>query len=324
VRLAHTRLRGAGFLMNGRRLRGALRALHSECPIDILDGPEASFALVPQEFAGRKVIRMHGGHRFFSVTLGRKPRPWRSWIERRSFNHATDLCAVSRFVADTTSQLLGLHRRPIEVLPNPVDVARFRPASSAAEEQGLIVFVGTMCEKKGVRQLLQAMPQIVAAVPSARLMMVGRDTLDPATGSFVARLRGLMDEQLRDRVVFRGPVPNAELPNVLARASVCAYPSHMEALPLAWLEGMAMGKAVVASQTGPGSEVIESRVSGLLCNPHDPSSIASSIITLLDSKGLRRSMGDAARARVLERFSADVLIPRNEAFYRQCLAGRHA
>jgi glycosyltransferase involved in cell wall biosynthesis len=180
-----------------------------------------------------------------------------------------------------------------------------------------------MCEKKGARQLVQAMPQIVAAVPSARLMMVGRDTPDPVTGTFVGRLRGLIDERLRDRIVFRGAVPNIELPSVLASASVCAYPSHMEALPIAWLEGMAMGKAVVASEAGPGREVIEPQVSGLLCNPYDPSSISRSIVTLLTNRALRRSMGEGARARVLERFSPEVLIPRNEMFYRQCLEGRH-
>jgi glycosyltransferase involved in cell wall biosynthesis len=183
----------------------------------------------------------------------------------------------------------------------------------------LIVFVGTLTEKKGVRQLVQAMPQIVAAVPRARLLVVGRDTPDPITGSFGARLRQLVPDGLRDRIEFRGAVRHDDLPSVLAHASVCAFPSHMEALPLVWLEGMAMGKAVVASETGPGREVIEPGVSGALCDPFDPTSVARAIVPLLKDRATRQSLGEAARRRVIERFSTEVLIPRNEAFYRECL-----
>jgi glycosyltransferase involved in cell wall biosynthesis len=121
-------------------------------------------------------------------------------------------------------------------------------------------------------------------------------------------------------VAFRGVVSQAELPDLLATASVCVYPSHMEAMPVAWLEGLAMGKAIVASQTGPGREAIEHGVSGWLCDPHDPGSIAEAVTLLLRDRSLRQRLGRAARIRALKHFSRHRILRQNEALYERCLS----
>ena len=320
VRLPHSSIRRSGFVVNGFRLRQSLTRIHKELAIDVLDGPELSLSTISKEFPVAKVIRMNGGHHFFAVTLGKKPRPWRSWLERRSFGNANHFCAVSSFVGETTRDLLRLNDRPIEILPNPVNTTFFRPQPGFQEEEGLILFVGTVCEKKGVRQLIHAMPKIVEAVPNAKLQIVGRHWLDPhSRQSFTDYLCGSIPSELKHQITFSGPMDHSLLPNLIAKAVVCVYPSHMEALPVAWLEGMAMGKAVVASETGPGPEVIEDGISGLLCNPRDPASIAERIIRLLQNADLRRHLGDQARRRVSGMFSTHVLIERNERFYSRCI-----
>lgn len=321
VRVPHARLPGTGFLINGARLRYVLRHLHDQDAIDVVEGPELSLSMIPADFPASKVIRMNGGHQFFAATLGDKPKPWRSWLERRSFSRADYLCAVSNYVAETTRHLLQLGTRPITILPNPVDTWRFSPQPFPLEEENLILFAGTVCEKKGVRQLVQAMPKIVAAVPDARLWIAGRDWHDPQTGeSFIEKLRRIIPAGLADRIVFQGMVEHAQLPQMMARASVCIYPSHMEAMPLAWLEALAMGKAVVASQTGPGPEAIEDGISGVLCNPYEPDSIAEKTILLLKDRELRRRLGQQARQRAINLFSVETLVSRNQEFYAQCTA----
>lgn len=323
IRLGHSGLPKTGFLINGRRIRQELAKIHLETPIDILEGPELSLASISNSFPAVKIIRMNGGHHFFSVTLGKKPRPWRGWLEKRSFSHADRVSAVSHFVAETTRDLLKLNGAKIEILPNPVDVSKFHPLNEVTEEPGLLVFAGTVCEKKGIRQLVQAMPSILEAVPHARLLVLGRDWHDPQTGqSFTAYLRTLIPPHIKSHIIFEGSVDNSILPTYLARAQVCLYPSHMEALPLAWLEGLAMAKAIVASRTGPGPEVIEDGASGLLCDPYDPKSIAEKVIALLKDERLRGHLGAEARARAVNHFSIDTLVKKNEAFYRECLKER--
>jgi len=323
VRLANSRIPKTGFIVNGWRLRRELKAINRASPIDVIEGPENSLALLSKSLPAVKVIRMHGGHHFLSVMLDKSPRAWRSWIEKRSFARADYLCAVSKYVAETTRSLLKLGNRPIEILPNPVDTARFRPMPEVSEERGLIVFVGTVCEMKGVRQLVQAMPRIVAAVPYARLWICGRDWHDPRTGeSFVSRLRSMIPSDMEDHIEFKGMIDHSRIPAIIASAEVAIYPSHMEAMPLAWLEGLAMGKAIVASKSGPGPEVLEDGVSGLLCDPHDPASIAEKVVVLLKDANLRRRMGERARSRAVELFSVDKLVDRNEEFYARCVGKR--
>ncbi len=320
IRLPHARIPGMRFFANAALLRRTLARIARHTPIDVLEGPEIAFSAIPKQFPSRKIIRMHGGHHFYAVTLGRRPALWRGWHERRSFAAADHLCGVSRYVAEKTRALLHLGAVPIEILPNPVDVDVFRPRQDISEIDGRVVYVGTICERKGVRQLVQAMPYVIRAFPRAQLIALGRDSLDPATGrSYAETLRSAVPAEFRSAISFRGHVENHEVAAYLAQASVCVYPSHMEAMPVAWLEGLAMGKPVVASDVGPARELIEDGVSGLLCNPHDPASIADRIIAVLKDDGLRRRLGAAARQRAVEKFSLDKLLPRNIAFYQRCL-----
>jgi glycosyltransferase involved in cell wall biosynthesis len=93
----------------------------------------------------------------------------------------------------------------------------------------------------------------------------------------------------------------------------------MEAMPIAWLEGLSMGKAVIASETGPGPEIIKDGVDGLLCNAHDPNSIAAKIITALQDQKLRKKLGANARQKVETEFSVNILMKKNLDFYESCL-----
>lgn len=303
------------FWVNRLRLSAALRQLHQVHPIDIVEGGELDLCALNRDVPGVKVLRMHGGPSFFAAS--RQPPRVNVWKERWAFHIADRICAVSHCVAENTRRLLHLGDRPIDVIPNPIDVDLFTPPAQSMEEEGLIIFTGTVTERKGIRQLLQAMPRIVAEVPAAHLEIYGGDEIFAQKGvSFTRQLAESLPSSLAGRVYWKGRVPRLSLPAVLQRASVCAYPSHMEALPIGWLEGLAAGKAVVASQTGPGPEIIDHGATGLLCNPHDPDSIAEQIIRILKDPVLRRCLGLAARKIAVERYSLHRLVDRNIEYYR--------
>lgn len=303
------------FWVNRQRLAAALRELHRIQPIDIVEGGELDICALNRGVPGVKVLRMHGGPSFFAT--GPRPPLLNALKERWAFRIADQICAVSHCVAEKTRLLLKLGGRPIEVIPNPIDVDLFTPPPDGEEEEGLIVFTGTVTERKGIRQLLQAMPRIVAEVPKAHLEVYGGDEIfSQKKASFTRQLAESVPPSLAGRLQWKGRVPRSTLPGVLQRASVCAYPSHMEALPIGWLEGLAAGKAVVASQTGPGPEIIDHGVTGLLCNPHDPDSIAEQIIRVLQDEALRRRLGIAARKIAVERYSLNRLVNRNIEYYQ--------
>lgn len=314
IRVPRRGLPVARFVSNTKSFHAALRRLHERQPIDIIEGAEIDLYLLNRSSPGIKVLRMHGGPSFFDTGS------WiQAWKERRSFRVADRLCAVSQSVADGTRRLLGLGSVPIEVIHNPVDTDGFAPDPSA-EQDGLILFAGTITPRKGICELIQAMPRILAEAPNARLEVYGGEAIDPPpSSSLTQKLIASMTPEVASRVEWKGRVPRHVLPGALQRASVCVYPSHIEAMPLAWIEALSAGKAVVASRTGPGPEIIDDGVTGLLCDPYDPGSIATQIIRLLTDAKLRCQLGAAARRSALERYSLPKLVDRNLEFYNSLI-----
>lgn len=322
VRLPHSTIPSTGFVVNGRRMSNALKVLNAKNAIDIIEGPELSLANISGIVPGTKIIRLHGGHSFFSVTLGHKPNRWRQWVERRSLIAADAVCSVSRFVAEMTRSLVRLGSRPIQVLPNPVDTKLFYPRPHIAEQVGRILFFGSLCQKKGIRELIQAMPLIIKAVPEAELWVVGRDTRDPGTGrSYQEALVRQIPKELSAHIHFKGPIEHRHLPEVIAACSVCVCPSHMESQGVVLLEAMAMAKPVVASGIDACRETVDDGVTALLVDPHSPGSIADATIRLLTDASLRRRLGEAGFAKVAQQFSLAVMVKKNIEYYEKCLRG---
>ncbi len=314
---------GVNAFVNADNLRRRIHQIHRQTPVDIIDGPELSFWGLSGKIPRVKVIRIQGGHHFFSVTLGERPKLFRGIVEKISFKHADHYCAVSQFAAEETRRLVHLENAPIYILPNPVDTQLFSPRPTITELPGRIYFAGAIREKKGIRQLVEAMPQIVAQIPEAHLVAAGKDTIDPRTGkSYIAGLQENMPDNVRNKISFLGPVKHENLPDLMAAAQVCVFPSHMETQGIVIIEGMAMSKLVVASRTGPGPEIIQHEENGLLCDPFDPSSIANEVTRALRESDLRQRLGSAARKTVEEKYAIDVMLQKNLDFYHDCLEHR--
>jgi glycosyltransferase involved in cell wall biosynthesis len=325
IRLASRGPRGMRAFIDGHALWNFIQTLEKTEHVDVIDGPEMSFWNAPQSLAAPCSLRMNGGHHFFSAAEGRSPRRIRAQLEKRSFRRADHLCAVTSYVAEETRKLLDLPNEPIEVLHNPVDVVQFQPRPEIRAVPGRIVFLGTVCEKKGIRQLLEAMPQIRRQVPAAHLIAAGREWCDPDSGdSYTAHLLRHASIDAIPSVQFVGAVDHESVPSLLASAEVCVFPSLMESQGIVWAEAMAMGRPLVASSLGPGPEVVKHGVTGVLCDPRDVSALADSVIRLLRDPDLRSRLGAAARTEAASRFSVVEIAARNEAWFGAITRHAHA
>jgi glycosyltransferase involved in cell wall biosynthesis len=298
------------------RYNRCLKEIFKTCPYSVVDAPEGFFAYVRKLPGVTYVLRMHGGHHFFAKYENRPLNTRRAFAERLSFRKADRLVGVSRYVVQSTARQLKVNMANVPIIANPAPLAHFAPRP-VTPERGLILFVGTLVEKKGVRQLIMAMPKVLAEFPGARLLLVGRSgRVAGSQQDYKAYVQQFIAPGTAGCIEFLGPLPNHQIPELMARAAVCVYPSHMEALPLAWLEGMAMGKAVVASKTGPGPEVIQHGVDGLLCDPFSPDDIAHQILDVLNHPDKALEMGRQARESALQRFDVKKLADVNLKFYQ--------
>ncbi len=205
-------------------------------------------------------------------------------------------------------------QQSIAVMPNGVDRTLFPPEVSAVREPDTlrVICVGRLIERKGVWELLGAMPQVLMAVPNAHLDLVGGGILERPLRERIER------DGLQEHVTLHGNVPHAELPALLHRASLFALPSHAEGMSNALLEGISCGLPVVITDTGGTRELFADN--GLIVPQRDPNGLARAIIQIL-SDGVRRAAMCQASLRVAERYSWETMGAQYLDYYRAVARG---
>ncbi|SCY40051.1 glycosyltransferase family 4 protein [Flavobacterium caeni] len=317
-RLPRRHLKGFAWWANARTINKTIAEIHRQNPITVVETAELGLAFLNKIKGVKYVIRTHGGHHFFSEAENRGIDPWKGFQEKRSFAKADAFITVSEYVKTHTAKYLSYKGKPVETINYPVNIDLFRPISKAAVDKS-IVFAGTVCEKKGVRQLVQAFEHVKEAFPAATLHIYGRDWFFPDGSSYVKMLQ---DRELpalgpaAASIFFHGPISHLHLPEKYAEAHVCAFPSHMETQGLVVPEAMLMKKAVVFSALGPGPETIVDGQTGLLCNPHSPEDIAQKIQWVFDNPDEVDAMAERARTSALTKYSPDRIVGLNLAFYK--------
>lgn len=301
------------------KVRRVLAQEHARSPFDVVEGSDYHGWLAHGGVKGvPSIVRIRGSNLFFDAELNRKPSLFEHKLERTALDRATHLAAVSRYAAERTLALCNLLDRECSILPNGVDVERFSPSDDVAVEKELVVFVSVINPKKGIEELIAAANEILPKRPAARFVAIGDDT-QSRTGAYIAALMEKVIPDVRNRFEFTGRMDREKVVPWLQRAAVCCYPSHMETFGIAALEAMSVGRPTIFTKLGPGPEVVEDGVSGLLCDPRDPKDIARCITAILDDDALAQRLGKAARERVLKHFDKRDWIKRNVAFYERCL-----
>jgi glycosyltransferase involved in cell wall biosynthesis len=246
-------------------------------------------------------------------------RPGERKFKRRVNRLADRVIGVSDSVRQThlRSQIVG--EQQIVTIRNGIDLTRFRslqPPAAASELRrvraaALIGTVGRMTEQKGHIFLLRAIPRILARYPEARFVWIGDG---PERGRLGAEARRLC---LMDHIWFMGS--QAEAWRWLPVFDFTVLPSMFEGLPLAALESMAAGRAVVGARTCGTQDAVRDGETGLLVEPGDPDALAAAILRLLDRPRECAQMGDWGRRWAEAEFSVQRMAREHDELYRRLL-----
>ncbi|WP_405605374.1 glycosyltransferase family 4 protein [Polaribacter sp. Asnod1-A03] len=318
-RLAKSKWKFGKFHQNTKRILSKIKEIDKLLKVDVVEGSELNFAFFPKVTTYKKMIRLHGGHHFFAIELGKKPALWRGFQEKRSFKKSDFFVSVSNYVGNQTQKHLKIDF-PFRTIYNTVNTQEFKPNPLALIKKNQLLFVGTICEKKGIKQLVESLTIIKKEFNDVHLKIVGRDWISRKGLSYVSYLKTIIPEDLNVNVEFVGAVPHKTVANYIDEAHLCVFPSHMEAMPIAWLEGLAKGKTVVASNIGPGRELILDNVTGVLVDPYSSKDIARKIISLLKNNDKAKSISIEARKDILNRFSPEEILTKNITFYKSIIA----
>jgi len=201
---------------------------------------------------------------------------------------------------------------PVEVVPNFVSSAEFRPdASSEREDPPTAIHVSNFRPVKRVPWLVEAFLEATAGT-EARLVLVGDGPeRDPA--ETLTRERGATD-----RVTFLGE--RDVLPSLLKRADLFLLASTEESFGLSALEAMSCALPVVAPKVGGVPEVVTDGVTGWLTEPDDRAAYLHALKDALFNTQERIRRGLAAREDAIERFSVDAVVAHYESIYSRLTA----
>jgi glycosyltransferase involved in cell wall biosynthesis len=258
-----------------------------------------------------------------------------AWSPRILWNgvHAFTLASARAVVTDSDavaahlrSRMARPHRPCVRVIPNgPPLPAPERPESEVREILGLpprgrvrvVAQIAALLPGKGQHLLIAAAPRVLARHHDVSFLLVGYEREQHGYGR---RLR-----ELAERLGVSGRVVIAPYPgpigDVWQTVDVHAHPTMLDSLPNAILEGMSLGKPLVASAiAGIPSLVLHDRT-GIVIPPDDPIALADGLIRLLDEPETARAFGEAAQRRYEQGYTQELLARRMEAVFAELASG---
>jgi glycosyltransferase involved in cell wall biosynthesis len=251
----------------------------------------------------RTVFHLHGA--CFDKYAQEQASPLvRRWI-RHTLRSTSRVIALSPHWADFLQGYAPGAR--VVVIPNSVPLP---PASSVPVQPGRILFLGQIEPRKGIYELLEALAVVAPRHPQAVLAIGGQGEVDE-----VRRRAGKLG--IADRVQLLGWLTGADKQAELARAAVFCLPSHAEGLPMAMLEAMAAGKAVVVTSVGGIPHAVQDGDNGIVIPPGNVERLAEALDKVLSDDALRQQLGERARATIAQQFEAGAVIERIAAVYHE-------
>jgi phosphatidyl-myo-inositol alpha-mannosyltransferase len=282
--------------------RGRFDIVHVHCPM----APVLPFLAI-------RLSRVPVVGTFHSVSSDLPYRLFGSWLEPlyRRIHRAVAVSEAAR-------QYIGRHfAGPVDIVPNGVDLTRFRPGIPSAVPRGddvpTILYVGRFDPRKGLPELIEACTILARDSVPFRLMLVG-------DGDLRQRVERMAQGPLRGRVRFEGRVGNDRLPAYYASADVFCSPARGgESFGLVLLEAMACGVPVVATDLPGYRCVVTPGRDGEIVAPRDPVGLAIALERLLRDPRRRAHL----RTHGLEtahRYGWESIVDRLEAIYDSLLA----
>jgi glycosyltransferase involved in cell wall biosynthesis len=238
---------------------------------------------------------------------------------------ASDFVVGPSSAVTTALGRAGIRPPQLRVVYNGIDLVRFRPDAARIDrvraEFGLVAdqpavgLVGQLLPYKGHTTLIDAAPSILAERPATRFFIVGA-LENPA---YEAELRRRIQEAgLTDAVVFTGW--RADVQDVIGAMQVAVVATLTpEPAALSLMETMALSRPVVASRTGGTPELVPDGVVGRLFAPGRADELAACVLDVLRDPDRARTMGDAGRRLMTERFSEERHVREMAGLYHQCL-----
>jgi glycosyltransferase involved in cell wall biosynthesis len=231
------------------------------------------------------------------------------FIEKQALKSCDAVITISERLKDYFVNRYGIEGEKIHVIPNGVDVDRFRTSEDGEEvisKYGLkgkfvVGFVGAIREWSNIELLIEVMDRIIRRYPDVCFLLVG----DGPKRADIARFA---EEVGSNKVILTGYVSPREVAKYISIMDVTVAPYKLQGdlfygSSMKVLEYMACGKALIANRFSPVEAVIQDGYNGLLVDPGSSSLFEEAIIRLREDGELRSVLGERARKTIIEKYT---------------------
>lgn len=234
--------------------------------------------------------------------------------------------ACSEYMAGEIREFFACPADKIDVIPNGVDPTPFQAAARerldaframyALPEEQIVFNVGRVVYEKGVHVLVEAIPRVLAQMPTAKFVIAGR-------GPMLDHLRHRAWELgVGEKILFAGFVSDEDRNRLFTLASCAVFPSLYEPFGIVALEAMAAKCPVVVSEVGGLKEVVKHAETGITVYPDNPESLAWGIVHTLARPDWARQRAENAYRMVLELYNWDRIAGLTVDVYRRVVEER--
>lgn len=319
-RIKNIKIKGFSRFLTQKKIEKIINLLIKNNNLDLVEAPDWTGITSRIRPNCPVVIRLNGSDTYFCHLDKRPVKFLNKFHEQRALQNADALLSVSHYTAEVTKQLFSLNRN-FQIIPNSIDLEKFSNDHSIGFQENTILYFGTLIRKKGSLELPLIFNEVYKHNKQAELILIGRDASDILTKNVSTweMMQPLFDGEAMQNVSYLGSVSYDKIKEFINTSTVCVFPTFAEALPVSWIEAMAMQKAIVASNIGWATEVLDDNVNGFLVHPQDHENYAKKIIQLLENEALRHQFGIEARKKIAQKFSIEEVAKQSANFYKKIL-----
>jgi glycosyltransferase involved in cell wall biosynthesis len=310
-------------------IAASMLRVHREHPIDVIEIEESFgwFADIASQTRIPLAVKLHGPA-FLSLVESELNTPFgreKIAAEGVALRRAETILSPSRSTLDQTITRYGLHPQSAHYIVNPVVMNDDTPLWSLDScDRNTILFVGRFDLRKGADVVLRAFRLMLRDRPALKLIFVGPDRgwigEDGTHVRFAAYRDLLFPGELRDRVDYRGPLPNREVAILRTQAMATVVASRWENLGYTLLEAMYQGCPVVCTDAGGCPETVVDSITGRLARSAVAEDFSRQLLAVMADGDAAASMGLEARKQVLDQYSLAQVVASSISVYESLTA----